>query len=354
MGTNISTIKITKTENSRINEVDFDNIPFGKVFSDHMFSMDYANGEWSNFEITPFQNLNFSPAMSSLHYGQSIFEGMKAYRKEDKIYTFRAKDNFERLNKSANRMCMPNIPNELVMEALEQLLKLDQKWIPDNDSNSLYLRPFMFATDEYVGIRPSETYKFIIFGCPVGSYYTEPLKVKIESHYTRAANGGVGEAKAAGNYAASLYPAKLAKEEGYHQLLWTDSKEHKYIEESGTMNVMFVIDGKLISPDLSGTILPGITRKSVLEIVRSWGIEVEERKIEVSEIITAMENGTLQEAFGAGTAATIAQIHTIGYEGKNYVLPEISERKISNKVLTFLTRIKRGQEEDKWGWIKTF
>jgi branched-chain amino acid aminotransferase len=354
MGTTISTIKITKTTNSRINEVDFENIPFGKVFSDHMFSMDYANGEWKNFEIIPFQNLNFSPAMSSLHYGQSIFEGMKAYRKEDKIYTFRAKDNFERLNKSANRMCMPNIPNALVMDALEQLLKLDEKWIPDNDSNSLYLRPFMFATDEYVGIRPSETYKFIIFGCPVGSYYTEPLKVKIESHYTRAANGGVGEAKAAGNYAASLYPAKLAKADGYHQLLWTDSKEHKYIEESGTMNVMFVINGKLITPDLSGTILPGITRRSVLEIVRSWGIEVEERKIEVSEIIDAMENGTLQEAFGAGTAATIAQIQTIGYEGKDYTLPTISERKISNKVLNFLTRLKRGQEEDKWGWIKTF
>lgn len=354
MGTTISTIKITKTTNSRINEVDFENIPFGKVFSDHMFSMDYSNGEWKNFEIIPFQNLNFSPAMSSLHYGQSIFEGMKAYRKEDKIYTFRAKDNFERLNKSADRMCMPNIPNALVMDALEQLLKLDEKWIPDNDSNSLYLRPFMFATDEYVGIRPSETYKFIIFGCPVGSYYTEPLKVKIESHYTRAANGGVGEAKAAGNYAASLYPAKLAKADGYHQLLWTDSKEHKYIEESGTMNVMFVINGKLITPDLSGTILPGITRRSVLEIVRSWGIEVEERKIEVSEIIDAMENGTLQEAFGAGTAATIAQIQTIGYEGKDYTLPTISGRKISNKVLNFLTRLKRGQEEDKWGWIKTF
>ena len=354
MATDISSIKITKTANSRLNEVDFENIPFGKVFSDHMFTMDYVNGEWSNFKIKPFQDLHFSPAMSSLHYGQSIFEGMKAYRKGENIYTFRAKDNFDRLNKSANRMCMPNIPNELVMDALEQLLKIDEKWIPDNDSNSLYIRPFMFATDEYVGIRPSETYKFIIFGCPVGSYYTEPLKVKIESHFTRAANGGVGEAKAAGNYAASLYPAKLAKEEGYHQLLWTDSKEHKYIEESGTMNVMFVIDGKLITPDLSGTILPGITRKSVLKIVKSWGIEVEERKIEVTEILEAMENGKLEEAFGAGTAATIAQIHTIGHEGKNYVLPEIADRKISNKVLNFLNRIKRGQEEDKWGWIKSF
>lgn len=350
----ISSIKITKTTNSRINDVDFDNIPFGKVFSDHMFVMDYADGKWQNFEIKPFQNLSFSPAMSSLHYGQSIFEGMKAYRRDEKVYTFRAKDNFERLNKSAERMCMPHIPNDFVMKALKELLKVDAKWIPDNETNSLYLRPFMFATDEYVGIRPSESYKFIIFCCPVGSYYSEPLKVKIETHFTRAANGGVGEAKAAGNYASSLYPAKLAKADGYHQLLWTDSKEHKYIEESGTMNVMFVIDGKLITPDLSGTILPGITRKSVLEIVKSWGIEVEERKIEVKEVIAALENGTLEEAFGAGTAATIAQIHTIGHQGKDYILPEISERKISNKVLHFLNKLKRGQEEDKWGWIETF
>jgi len=354
MNTDTSLIKITKIEESKINQVDFDNIPFGKVFSDHMFTMDYENGEWKNFSIQPFQNLSFSPAMSSIHYGQSIFEGMKAYRKNGKTYTFRAKDNFSRLNKSAERMCMPAIPEAFVKNALEQLLAIDQAWIPENESNSLYIRPFMFATDEYVGIRPSETYKFIIFCCPVGNYYTEPLKVKIESHYTRAANGGVGQAKAAGNYAASLYPAKLAKEKGYHQLLWTDSIEHKYIEESGTMNVMFVIDGKLITPSLSGTILPGITRASVIEIVKSWGVEVEERKIEVAEILEAIKKGTLEEAFGAGTAATIAQIKVIGHEGTDYELPSIPERKISNKVLSFLNNLKRGQEEDKWGWIETF
>ena len=354
MDTNISLIKVTKTEKSKINQVDFNNIPFGKVFADHMFTMDYADGEWSNFEIVPFQNLSFSPAISSLHYGQSIFEGMKAYRKEGEIYTFRAKDNFNRMNKSAERMCMPPIPNEMVMNGLKQLLEVDKEWIPENETNSLYIRPFMFATDEYVGIRPSETYKFIIFSCPVGSYYTEPLKVKIETHYTRAANGGVGEAKAAGNYASSLYPAKLAKEKGYHQLLWTDSKEHKYVEESGTMNVMFVINGRLLTPSLSGTILPGITRKSVLEIVKTWGIEVEERKIEVAEILDAIKNGTLEEAFGAGTAATIAQIQTIGHDGTDYELPSIPERKISNKVLKFLNELKRGQQEDKWGWIESF
>jgi branched-chain amino acid aminotransferase len=249
-------------------------------------------------------------------------------------------------------MCMPSIPNKFVMDGLRELLKVDKNWIPDNESNSLYLRPFMFATDEYVGIRPSENYKFIIFGCPVGSYYTEPLKVKIETHFTRAANGGVGEAKAAGNYASSLYPAKLAKEQGYHQLLWTDSKEHKYIEESGTMNVMFVIDNVLITPPLTGTILPGITRKSVLEIAKDWGYKVEERQITVDEVIAAAKNNTLQEAFGVGTAATIAQIEVIGHEGTNYQLPAIKEREISNKLLNFLNRIKRGLEDDKWGWIE--
>ncbi len=352
MSTEIASIKITKTEASRIGEVDFDNIPFGKVFSDHMFTMEYSDGEWKNFEITPFKDLTFSPAISSLHYGQSIFEGMKAYRRDENIYTFRAKDNFDRLNKSAERMCMPSIPNKLVMDGLRELLKVDKNWIPDNESNSLYLRPFMFATDEYVGIRPSENYKFIIFGCPVGSYYTEPLKVKIETHFTRAANGGVGEAKAAGNYASSLYPAKLAKEQGYHQLLWTDSKEHKYIEESGTMNVMFVIDNVLITPPLTGTILPGITRKSVLEIAKDWGYKVEERQITVDEVIAAAKNNTLQEAFGVGTAATIAQIEVIGHERTNYQLPAIKEREISNKLLNFLNRIKRGLEDDKWGWIE--
>lgn len=352
MESEISAIKITKTNHSKISQVDFDNIPFGKVFSDHMFTMEYSNGTWHDFQIIPFGNISYSPAISSLHYGQSIFEGMKAYRKDGEVYTFRAKDNFTRLNQSAERMCMPAIPNELVMEGLRELLKLDREWIPENETSSLYIRPFMFATDEYVGIRPSEKYKFMIFCCPVGSYYTEPLKVKIETHYTRAANGGVGQAKAAGNYASSLYPAKLAKEQGYHQLLWTDSKEHKYIEESGTMNVMFVIDNVLITPPLSGTILPGITRNSVLEIVQDWGYQVEERQITVDEVVEAAKNGSLQEAFGAGTAATIAQIEIIGHEGTDYVLPEIASRTVSNKVLDFLNNIKRGQEIDKWGWIE--
>jgi branched-chain amino acid aminotransferase len=353
MNIDISEIKITKTKASRISEVDFNDIKFGRQFSDHMFSMDYADGEWKNPEIKPYQNLSFSPAMSALHYGQSIFEGLKAYKKDGVIYTFRTDDNLNRMNQSAERMCIPAIPTELVKQALNELIKIDSDWVPEDDESSLYIRPFVFATDEYVGIKPSDTYKLIIFTCPVGSYYTEPLKVKIETEFTRAADGGVGQAKAAGNYAASLYPAKKAKEEGYHQLIWTDAKEHKYIEESGTMNVIFVINDTLISPNLTGTILPGITRASVLTLAKDWGYEVEERPVTVEEIIEAAQKGTLQEAFGAGTAATIAQIASIGYDGIDYKLPEIGERKFSNKVYDFLNSIKRGQENDKWGWIET-
>ena len=239
MSTDIAQIKIEKTQHSRINEVDFENIKFGREFSDHMFSMDYIDGAWRNLEIKPYQDLTFSPAMSALHYGQSIFEGLKAYRSGDKVLTFRAKDHFARMNRSAKRMCIPQIPEDLVMDALNTLLSLDKKWVPTGEQNSLYIRPFLFATDEYVGIKPSATYKFIIFTCPVGNYYSEPLRVKIETDYTRAIPGGVGEAKCAGNYAASLYPAKLAQEQGFHQLVWTDAKEDKYIEESGTMNIQF-------------------------------------------------------------------------------------------------------------------
>ena len=352
MNTDTIKINIAKTSKSKINEIDFNNIPFGKVFADHMFTMDYKDGEWQSPEITSFQNLSFSPAMSSLHYGQSIFEGLKGFKKNGKVFTFRAKDNFKRLNISAVRMCMPEVPVEIAMEGLRELLKLDKDWIPENENNSLYIRPFLFATDEYVGIRPSSTYKFIIFCCPVGNYYSEPLRVKIETHYTRAANGGVGEIKTSGNYAASLYPAKLAQEQGYHQLLWTDSKEHKYLEESGTMNVMFVINNTLITPSLTGTILDGITRRSIITLAKEWGYKVEERQVLVKEIVDAAKNGTLQEAFGAGTAATIASIKTIGFEGEDIELPPIKDRVLSNKLYTFMNSLKRGKEEDKWGWIE--
>ena len=344
-------IKITKTQNSRISEFDENNIPFGKIFSDHMFLADYANGQWNDLRIEPYGPMQFSPAMSAIHYGQSIFEGMKAFRAENgDIIVFRAIDNAQRFNDSAERMCMPKISKRKFLEALEDLLRLDNDWIPSAPGTSLYIRPFMFATDDYVGIRPSDTYKFCLFTCPVGKYYSKPVRVKIETHFTRAAQGGVGAAKAAGNYAASLYPAKLGQEKGYDQLIWTNGKTHEYIEESGTMNVIFQIDGKLITPPSSDTILSGITRRSIVQLAKDNGIPVEERPVKVAEVVDAMKAGKLEDAFGAGTAATVAHIATINYEGIDYDLPEVENRGISNMLAKQLMDIKRGIAEDKHNW----
>lgn len=347
-------IKTNKVEKSTIDRVDWDNLPFGKVFSDHMLVMDYENGEWSTPEIVPFEDMKLHPATSAIHYGQSIFEGLKAYRTNTgDIAIFRHDMNARRFRESCQRMCMAELPEGLFEFCVEQIVDMDRDWIPKKEGYSLYIRPFMFATDDFIGIKPSDKYRFMIFTCPVGAYYSEPLNVKIEEKYTRAAEGGVGRAKTAGNYAASLYPAKLGKDEGFHQLVWTDAKTHKFIEESGTMNIMFVIDGKLITPsEETDTILPGITKRSVIELAKDWGMPVEERKVEVDEIIKAAEDGTLTEVFGAGTAATIAQIRMIGYRGKQYDLPPVGEREFSNKVYHYLDAIKFGTEEDKYGWVK--
>ena len=345
-------IKVQKAKTSRIGEVDFHNIPFGKIFSDHMLVCDYRDGEWQSAEIMPFQPISFSPAMAALHYGQEIFEGMKAYKnKEGKAGIFRPDMNQRRMNKSAHRMCMPDVPEALFMDGLKQLISIDNMWIPDTEGASLYIRPFMVATDEFVGIRPSETYKFIIFCSPVGAYYTEPIKVKIEEKFTRAAHGGVGSAKNAGNYGASLYPTFLANQEGYKQILWTDDIEHKWIEESGTMNVFFVIDDTVITPALDGNILDGVTRNSVITLLRDKGVTVEERLVSVDEIVDAQRVGDLKEAFGAGTAATIAHITDIGYKNEMLHLPAVSEREHSPWVLEMLEGIKRGTKEDKYNWM---
>ena len=346
-------IKITKTKESKIHEVDFENIPFGRVFSDHMLVAHYSNGSWGTAEIMPFQSLKMHPAMSVLHYGQSVFEGLKAYKsKEGTPLLFRAKDNFARFNESAERMCMAQVPEDIFMDGLKELIKLDQDWIPTKTGSSLYIRPFLFATDEYVGIKPSDDFTFIIFTCPVGFYYPEPISVKIEEHFSRAASGGVGAAKAAGNYAASLFPNQRATEEGFRQLIWTDAKEHKYIEESGTMNIFFVIDGKLITPDTNrDTILKGVTRRSVLTLAKEMGYLVEERPVEVAEVVDALKEGSLSEAFGAGTAATIAQISEIGFRGNRFELPDVESREISNKILDKLNGIRLGTVKDEHGWV---
>lgn len=344
-------IDINRVSKSRREEVDFANLSFGRVCTDHMFIVDYANNEWRNPRIVPYGPIAISPVTPAIHYGQSIFEGMKAYLSpKGEVLVFRPYDNWRRMNISAERMSMPLIPEELFIESLRTLLELDRKWIPDTEGSSLYIRPFMFSTDEYIGIKPSDNFSFMIVLSPSGAYYSGAVKVKIETHYTRAVAGGTGYAKAGGNYGGSIYPAKLAQEKGYHQLLWTDGKEHKYIEESGTMNVMFVLDGKLVTPALSDSILAGITRDSVLKLARHWGMVVEERRVTVDEIVEGAKNGKLTEAFGTGTAATIAPISVIAFEDKDYVLPAVEQREFSNKVFQEMNRIKYGLTGDQFGW----
>ena len=348
-------ISVTTADTSKIDQVDFDNIQFGKVYSDHMFMADYADGQWSDLRIVPFAPMTFSPALAALHYGQSIFEGIKAYKSDaGEAILFRADKNAARFNKSAQRMCMPTIPEDIFINGIAELLKLDRAWIPHRPGTSLYIRPFMFAADEYIGVRPSETYTFCIFTGPVGGYYSKPVRVKIEKDFVRAAEGGVGYAKTAGNYAASLYPAQLAHQDGYDQLIWTDSKTHQYIEEAGTMNIMLVIDGTLVTPPAGTTILDGVTRDSILSLARDWDMPVEERRVSVDEIIQAIEAGTLDEAFGAGTAATVAHIATIGHEGTDYDLPPVAQREFSNQVLNALDDIKYGRVEGPQGWVTKF
>ncbi len=347
------TINIRRTATSKIQEVDWNNLPFGKVFTDHMLVMEYADGSWKTPEIIPFAPLEMHPAMSAVHYGQSVFEGLKAYRTvQGDVAVFRPDMNAKRFAESCERLCMPEIEEQLFVDLIQKFVEVESQWIPQKEGYSLYLRPFMFATDDYIGIRPSDTYKFVVFACPVGAYYNEPVNVKIEEHYTRASEGGVGRAKAAGNYASSLYPARQGQKEGYHQMLWTDGKTHEYIEESGTMNVLFVIDGKIITPsEETDTILRGITKRSVIEVAKMWGIPVEERKISIQEIVDAFHQGRLTEAFGAGTAATIAHIAKIGYRNEVMQLPPVENRPISTKIHTFLDDLKAGKEEDSFNWL---
>lgn len=348
----IADIKIEKTNKSRVTDYDVNDVPFGKCFSDHMFIAEYADGKWQKASISPYQDMPMSYAMSALHYGQAIFEGMKAYKSTTgEVSIFRPLENFKRINKSAIRMAMPEIPEEIFMGGLIELLKLDSAWIPTSDTGSLYIRPFLIATDEAIGVKASDTYKFVIITCPAGKYYTEPIKVLIETNYIRAVEGGIGFVKAAGNYGRSMYPTRLAQQKGYQQLIWTDGKTHSFVEESGTMNLMFVIGDTLVTPGLSDTILAGITRNSVLALAREWGMKVEERKVSVLEIIEAHEKGLLKEAFGVGTAATIAQIIGIGHIDNYYPLPPVEERQFSPKIDETLRNIRKGKAEDKFNWM---
>jgi branched-chain amino acid aminotransferase len=345
-------IKKLPIQESRINTVDFNNIPFGKVFSDHVFIADYIDGEWTNLTIQPYERMSFSPANMTLHYGQSIFEGLKVTSDEnDEPLFFRLEKHAERLNKSAWRMAIPAVPEDLFLQAVHELIDLDKNWIPKGEDTALYVRPFVFANDEYIGVRPSETYRFMIFTCPVGAYYSAPVKITT-SDYVRAFPGGTGYAKAAGNYAASLRPMLDAKEQGYDQVMWLDGLEHKYIHECGTMNLMFVIDNIVVTPPTNtGEILKGITRDSVLTILKGAGYEVQERMITIDELIAAHKSGKLQEAFGTGTAAVISQIQTIRHGETIMELPTIESRKISHFVKAEIVAMRKGQK-DPYNWVE--
>ncbi|MDA9555414.1 branched-chain amino acid aminotransferase [Pelobium sp.] len=344
-------IKVTKAAQSKLPNVDFENLPFGKTFTDHMFSADYADGKWQNFQILPYGEIGLSPAISALHYGQAFFEGLKAYRHADgKISIFRPDKNAERFNKSAERLCMPTLSEELFTQCIAAVVDLDKDWIPSKENYSLYIRPVMFATDPFLGVAPSSTYKFMVLLGPTGPYFSKYLRVKIETEYTRASEGGFGFAKAAGNYGGAMLPAKMAMAQGFDQLIWTDAKNHEYIEEMGAANVMFVIDGKLVTPSTRDTILNGVTRNSIIQLAKDFGMEVEERRVAVKEVLAAIENGTCTDAFGAGTAATIAQVAEIVHEGKTYTLPNPAESAFAAKMRKTLDDIKYGRVEDTRNW----
>lgn len=344
-------IKISKVASSRLSQIDFNDLGFGKIFSDHMFMADYADGKWQNLQILPYGDLLLSPAISVLHYGQAFFEGLKAYKHADgKVTLFRPYKNAERFNRSAERLSMPELPEDIFVQSIAALVDLDREWIPAKPEQSLYIRPFMFATDPYLGVRPALTYKYMVLTGPAGAYYSEDLKVKIETKYSRAADGGFGFAKAAGNYAGSLLPAKEAVEQGFDQLIWTDSRDHAYIEELGTANIMFIVDGKLVTPSTRDTILKGITRDTIITLAKDFGVEVEERRISVAELIEGLQAGRVTEAFGVGTAATITKIASISFEGKHYRLPEPANAAFANRTLKTLNDIRYGLAPDPYGW----
>lgn len=345
-------INITKVKKSKLNEVNLENIPFGKYFTDHMLEVDYEGGEWKNAEIKPYQPLSLDPSTAALHYGQAIFEGVKAYKNsKGEAFIFRPLDNFKRFNISAERMQMPQVPEELFMEGMRQLIELDKNWIPSQPDHSLYIRPFMFSSDEMIGVRPSDKYKFMIILSPTGPYYSAPMRIYVEEQFVRAVPGGVGYAKAAGNYGAAMYATAQAKIKGYDQVLWTDAFEHKYVQECGTMNVFFIIGNKVITPGLeTGTILAGVTRDSVITVLKEMNFEIEERQLNIDEIIDAHKAGQLKEVFGTGTAATISLIKELRY--KDYVMEfDVNSWKTVISIKNQLNDIRYGQIADTHAWM---
>jgi len=346
-------IKVEKVKESRISQFDPKNIGFGKLFTDHMFVADYKNGEWTDLRIVPYGPFDLSPATSAIHYGQSIFEGMKAFanaNNDHEITLFRPEENAKRLNRSAVRMAMPEIPEALFLQALKELLQLDRAWVPRTEGGALYVRPYMFATDDFIGVKPSDNYRFAIFCCPVGPYYNKALRVKVEEDFSRAAPGGVGFTKCAGNYGAALYPTALAQKEGYDQILWTDPIEHKFVEETGTTNFFAVFENEIITPSLTHTLLAGITRESVIIGLKHLGYTVTERPLSVQELID--RSSEIKELFITGTAATLINLDGFGFRGTYYNVYDESRNQASQSVKKFLDDLKVCRESDPFNWVE--
>lgn len=347
-------MKITLTKNKK-EKPDFTKLGFGKYFTDHMLIMNYHDGSWDEPEIVPYADFNLAPCTNVLHYGQGIFDGLKAYKtKEGKITMFRAYDNLNRINKSAERLCMPTIDVEKVMEGLKELLVIEQDWIPTAPGTALYIRPTMIANDKALGVHAAHNYIFYIILSPVGSYYAHglaPTKIIIEEEYVRAPIGGTGEAKCMGNYAASLLAGEIANKKGYDQVLWLDGKEHKYVEEVGAMNIFFVIDGVVITPALVGSILHGVTRRSVIEVLTKDGYKVEERRISVDEVVKAQREGRLNEVFGSGTAAVISPVGVLNFRGEDLVINNNEMGEITHHAYARITSIQNGSAPDEFGWV---
>lgn len=350
MKNNTSKVAITKASTSKLDQVDFSNLVFGKIFTDHMMECDYEDGEWKTPIIRPYGPIQLDPSAKVFHYGQAVFEGMKAYKDdEDKIWLFRPKDNFERINKSSVRLAIPEFPEEHFFTALEELLKLDKAWIQGGFGNSLYIRPFVIATEEGVSASPSKKYKFMIICSPAQSYYSGEVRVQFSEKFSRAADGGVGYAKAAGNYGAQFYPTGIANKEGFQQIIWTDANSHEFLEEAGTMNIFFRVGDKLLTAPTSDRILDGITRKSVITIAEEANIPVEVRRISVKEIVDAANSGELKEIFGSGTAAVINPVVGFGSKGKTYDLPKI-EDSYASFFKDKLMKIQYNKAEDTHNW----
>lgn len=343
-------ITVHASANSRLAEVDFSNLTFGKVFSDHMFECDYVDGAWQRPTIRPYGPLTISPGAKVFHYGQAVFEGMKAYKDDDgDVFLFRPEENFKRINLSSKRMAIPEFPKEWFFGALHQLLELDKDWIQPGLGNSLYLRPFVIATEVGVSASASDAYKFMIVMSPAQAYYTGDVKVVIAEHYSRAADGGVGYAKAAGNYGAQFYPTNLAREKGFQQVIWTDANEHKYLEEAGTMNVFFRLNNTLVTAPNNDRILDGVTRKSVIALAEREGIEVQVRRVHIDEIVAGAKDGSLKEIFGAGTAAVISPVSAFSYQDEVFDLPKQDDSYASH-FKGALMDIQYNRSEDPFGW----